>query len=326
MAIIFIAMKIKKDKNTIIELNERNNELELEVQSYGNPVSVYTVNEDILSGNVFDRNMVVEIPTVDTLITDRYVLNLDDIENYIYKVDVTKGTPLTYDLFTQEIISNTDRYYDIVADIFPVEPRVGQYYDLRMVTPNGIDYIVLSKKRVHSFYGEAIKVILNEEEIHQYQSALVDCFLNSGTYLYVDVYVEPGMQKKASVYYPPSEEVLAAMELDPNITAMAQDALMISNRKLFEQGLGISEENSELVTSGRSNVVNKIAKAKAAYESAKAKDSAEENKPTGTTINSSNNNISENKENSSNDIGELNEDKKQVYEDAANFLNEGGEN
>ena len=132
-----------------------------------------------------------------------------------------------------------------------------------------IDYIVLSKKRVHSFYGEAAKVVLNEEEIHQYQSALVDCFLNPGTYLYVDVYVEPGMQKKATIYYPPSEEVLAAMELDPNIAAVAEDALMLSNRKIYEQGLAMKEEDSSAVTSGRSNIVNKIAQAKANYEHAK---------------------------------------------------------
>ena len=333
---ILIKTNFDKNKKTIETLSNKNQELEAKIKSYGSPVSVYTVSEDILSGNVFDKTKITEMPTVDTLITDRYVVNIDDIENYIYKIDVTAGTPLTYDLFTQEIIENTDRYYDIVADIFPVEPRVGQYYDLRMVTPRGIDYIVLSKKRVHSFYGEAAKVVLNEEEIHQYQSALVDCFLNPGTYLYVDVYVEPGMQKKATIYYPPSEEVLAAMELDPNIAAVAEDALMLSNRKIYEQGLAMKEEDSSAVTSGRSNIVNKIAQAKANYESAKAEETKKASSPSGTTTassetksaknnNSDTGNSATNLVGSNNTVEETSDDKKQIYEDAANFLNDGGE-
>lgn len=318
-ALFYIITTIKKNNLKIEQLEQKKSELELEIESYGNPVSVFTVKEDILAGNIFDRIKVVEMPTVDTLITDQYVTNIDDIENYIYKVDVKSGTPLTYSLFTQENIGNTDRYYDIVADIFPIEPRVGQYYDLRMVTPRGIDYIVLSKKRVHAFYGSAVKMILNEEEIHQYQSALVDTFLNPGTYLYVDVYVEPAMQKKASIYYPPSEEVLAAMELDPNIVVIAQDALMLSNRKLFEQGLGISESDSEAITSGRSNVVDKIAQAKAAYESVKAEETKKEITNSGTNIKAE-----EKEGNSSDNDNPISEDKKQIYEDAANFLNDDG--
>jgi len=318
---VFLAVSaISRNKKIIEALNNEKAELELKIQSYGSPVSVYTVSEDILSGNVFDETKAEEMPTVDTLVTEQYVTDIETIKNCVYKIDVKAGTPLTYDLFTQEIIGNTDRYYDIVADIFPVEPRVGQYYDLRMVTPRGIDYIVLSKKRVHSFYGEAIKVILNEEEIHQYQSALVDCFLNPGTYLYVDVYVEPGMQKDAAVYYPPSEEVLAAMELDPNIAEIAEDALMLSNRKIFEQGLGMKEEDSAAVTSGRTNIVSKIAQAKANYESAKAEETKEEIRVSGTSAQPQKE-IS----NEETKAEEVQEDKKQIYEDAANFLDSGGE-
>lgn len=323
IAIACITIKIRHDNEQIISLTEQKTDLEIQIKSYGNPISVFTVKENIMAGSIFDKIEVVEMPTVDTLITDQYVTNLADIENYIYKLNVTAGTPLTYDLFTQEVIGHTDRYYDIVADIFPIEPRVGQYYDLRMVTPRGIDYIVLSKKRVHSFYGTAAKVILNEEEIHQYQSSLVDCFLNQGTYLYVDVYVEPSMQKKASIYYPPSEEVLAAMELDPNIVALAQDALMLSNRKLFEQGLDMSEDDVDSVTSGRSNVVDKIAQAKAAYESVKAEETKGEIISSGTTT--TNTNISNTENNSLEENNPVSEDKKQIYEDAANFLNEDGE-
>lgn len=316
-----ITIKIKKNNTQIELLTQQKNDLELQIQSYGNPISVFTVKENTMAGNIFDKTEVVEMPTVDTLITDQYVTNLDDVENYIYKLNVTAGTPLTYDLFTQEVIGHTDRYYDIVADIFPLEPRVGQYYDLRMVTPRGIDYIVLSKKRVHSFYGTAAKVILNEEEIHQYQSALVDCFLNPGTYLYVDVYVEPSMQKKASIYYPPSEEVLAAMEIDPNIVVIAQDALMLSNRKLFEQGLGMSETDTDAITSGRSNIVDKITQAKSAYESAKAEETKSEIVSSGTTTSNTGTDEADDAEVNN----PVSEDKKQIYEDAANFLNEDGE-
>ncbi len=262
ISIFAIVHKILKDKNTIEELNASISDYQLQLDAFGELIEVYTVNREISSGEIFDSSSIESLLVPSAAISDNYIMNLAELENYIYKVDCTPGTPLVWDLFTSEVITPTERFVDIVVDVFPVEPRVGQYYDIRLVTPNGLDYIVLSKKRVYNYYGTAVKMKLNEEEIHQYQSAMVDTFLNTGTYLYVDVYVEPAMQKKATVFYPVSELVISAMEADPNIIAIAEQDMLMKRRQMFEAGLEIDKDTKEAITSGRSDQVSRLQKAK----------------------------------------------------------------
>jgi hypothetical protein len=128
--------------------------------------------------------------------------------------------------------------------------------------PRGQDYVVLSKKRVINFYNQAIKVMLDEEEIHQYQSALVDTFINPGTYLYVTTYVEPNMQKSATPYYPVGMHVMQIMELDPNIVVLAEQDMVLRRRAIFEAGLSETaltpEEIVGQIVAGRSEQVGRL--------------------------------------------------------------------
>lgn len=265
VAIFFNVKSHNEKEETILSLEEEVDDLYWQVASFGDVVQVYTVSTTKRSGELFDNSDVDVMSLPSTQVTSQFVTNLEDIQNCIYKINVEPGMPLVSDIFFREVLAPTDRYYDVVSDIFPVSAIKGDYYDLRIVTPQGLDYIVLSKKRVIDFYETAVKMVLSEEEIHQYQSALVDVFLNPGTYMYVTTYVEPSMQKQASIYYPVSDVVRAVMEIDPNIVQLAESEMIARRRAAYESGLVVSDELAQGVIAGRTAQIGKLNSAAQAY-------------------------------------------------------------
>ena len=263
--ILLLIFTIRGKNSKMEELQTQVDDLSWQVDTYGDVVEVYTVITSKKSGEVFDKSDIDTMVLPTSQISDQFVTNLEELKNCIYKIDVEPGVPLTKGLFFREVLTQTDRYADVVADLFPVGAKVGDYYDLRIVTPNGLDYIVLSKKRAVDFYESAVRFILTEEEIHQYQSALVDTFINPGTYLYMSTYVEPAMQKRATVYYPVSDIVRAVMEIDPNIVQIAESDLIARRRAAFEKGLEIDEERNTAIVAGRSEQVSRLVEAANSY-------------------------------------------------------------
>ena len=303
---IYFAVKtFNEQKKTIGELEDEVDTLEWLVAAYGETVDCYKIKEgvEIKHGTEFRLEDIDVMTMPESMLTDQYITNPSLLQGCIYRVDVAPETPLVWGLFATEEVSQTQRFYDIVADVFPIEPAVGQYYDLRIVMPKGQDYVVLSKKRVVNFYNSAIRVKLDEEEIHQYQSALVDTFLNPGTYLYVTTYIEPNMQKSATPYYPVGNYVMQIMELDPNIVLLAEQDMVLRRRLIFEAGLNDSsatpEEIASQIVAGRSEQVNRLTTAaqnvlqkkqqeEAAAAAAEEREYTENNSSTGANNESSN--------------------------------------
>ena len=255
----FILYKIiSNQQDKISELETDYQEAQTTIDSYGTLVPIYVVQEEILSGSILDTSKVKEIEVPSSQVTEQYITDLKTIENYIVKTDLKVGTPLIKDVLTFENITPTDRYEDIVVDTFPIEPRIGQYYDVHLVTPQGIDYLVLSKKRVVNFYGTAMRAVLNEVERMRYNSALVDTFLNEGSYLYTDIYVEPSLQEKATPWYVATDNVRKANQQNPNLAQEVKKALLEENRETFNNSLKVSEEQLKSIVAGRKAQLSSI--------------------------------------------------------------------
>ena len=253
-----------EQKSRIEELKDEIDTLEWLISAYGETVDCYKIKPgvEVRHGTEFRLEDIEVMSMPESMLTEQYVSNPSLLSGAVYRVDCAPGTPLVWDLFVFEDVGQTERYYDLVADVFPIEPAVGQYYDLRIVMPKGQDYVVLSKKRVVNFYNSAIRVKLDEEEIHQYQSALVDTFLNPGTYLYVTTYIEPNMQKSATTYYPVGTYIMQIMELDPNIVMLAEQDIVLRRRTIFEAGLNernaTPDEIANQIVAGRSEQVSRL--------------------------------------------------------------------
>lgn len=148
------------------------------------------------------------------------------------KVDLHAGTVLTSDLtYEDELVAADVRKQEYNVIEIPSQLQSGEYIDVRLRLPNGQDLIVVSHKEVEipTIAGvdseKCIWIQLDELEILNMSSAIVETYRMNGAKLYATRYVEAGMQESAQITYLPSDEVIALMNKDPNIVQEAKNKL-----------------------------------------------------------------------------------------------------
>ncbi len=258
--------------------------LQAKIKSIGPMVSIWTVKEGpqaLQAGQAIrlDDLEMNELP--ESLVTQSLILDPTPVIGKYYRVGLSAGTPLTWDVVMDDPIDDTTRDYDIVANMMPIGLKPGDYIDFRIVYPLGEDFIVLPHKRVEAINGKTFKLKLNETEIHFYQATLVDYFLqvDRGAMLYLTKYVEPGTQKAASPYYAVPKNILAIMEADPNIAKKINARLNDDFRSHVESAVnGVSDEAGQAVLSGRSQMMSEIDSGQSEYrnESGKQEDARQQ--------------------------------------------------
>lgn len=173
--------------------------------------------------------------------TDRYYVMNGTEKEYIEtstapvlaKISAKANTVITPSLITRSYELQTadvrQQEYNVV--ILPTDLMTGDYVDIRLMLPNGEDFIVVSKKRVTipqsngEYLADTIWVDLGEDEILSMSSAIVEAYKIEGSKLYATKYTDPGIQEAATPTYVASSEVTALMDADPNITEEARSAL-----------------------------------------------------------------------------------------------------
>ena len=189
-------------------------------------------------------------------------------ETIYYKSDLSAGTFLTKDCFYSEVLTSDLRYYDIVTHQNPIGLEADTYVDIRIQLPMGDDYVGLSHKRIIQLNSGVLKLILNEEEIHIYNSMLVDSMLYPGTQIYAVEYVEGGIQDAAIAFYPISSTIYSVAESDPNLLSAIQQDIRLRRQsmegKLELSGMGLSEKDLEnlnqVISKGRNSILQVLSK------------------------------------------------------------------
>lgn len=162
------------------------------------------------------------------------------------KVSLAGNTMLTEDMvYEGEGLTDDERihYFNFIESSGVL--KKGDYIDVRIVFPNGADFVLLSKKKLENTRLLAgsdgtqaqseLWFQVNETEILRLSSALVDMYLTEGCRIYAIQYILDS-QEKAQVNYPVNEVVNQLMEKDPNIVERAKQAAEDKLRKLLEEG------------------------------------------------------------------------------------------
>ena len=147
---------------------------------------------------------------------------------------MNKNTVVTPYLVVQsdEVVTDDVRQQEYNMVVLPVDLMTNDYVDIRLMTPAGQDFIVVSKAKVDvptnmdgSYIADTIRVNLREDEILSMSSAIVEAYGLMGSKLYATKYVEAGMQEPAKPTYTPNAAVTAQIQSDPNIVAIASEEL-----------------------------------------------------------------------------------------------------
>ena len=150
------------------------------------------------------------------------------------KVGMNANTVMTKELVVQsdEVVTDDTRKQEYNMVVLPVDLMTDDYVDIRLMTPAGQDFIVVSKAKVDipvnsdgSYVIDTMRVNLREDEILSMSSAIVEAYGLLGSKLYATRYVEPGLQQPSSPTYTPNAAVTAQIQSNPNIVNVASEEL-----------------------------------------------------------------------------------------------------
>lgn len=181
----------------------------------------YEVKEEETTGSLYiEKN------------NDKEYLELTEVP-LIAKVDMKKNT-----LITREFLSKRDsmvqddvrkQEYNVV--VMPADLATGDYVDIRILFPNGQDFIVVAKKEIEipQINGvdseDTMWMNLTEDEILHMSCAIIDAASIRGSRIYANKYTEAGMQAAAVPTYPANESTLSLLQSDPNIVERAMNTI-----------------------------------------------------------------------------------------------------
>jgi hypothetical protein len=114
------------------------------------------------------------------------------------KYNIAAKVPVTGDMVSDEVVAADVRDVEINTVLMPSDLVEGDTVDIRIMFPNGTDYIVLAQKNIDKIYDTTFWMKLSEDEIQLLNSAVVDSYLNSGSKLYALKYADSDAQVKTS--------------------------------------------------------------------------------------------------------------------------------
>ena len=115
----------------------------------------------------------------------------------VAKVNMNQNTVVTPNLVVQsdEVVTDDVRQQEYNMVVLPVDLMTDDYIDIRLMTPSGQDFIVVSKAKVDiptnidgSYITDTVRVNLREDEILSMSSAIVEAYGLLGAKIYATKY------------------------------------------------------------------------------------------------------------------------------------------
>ena len=147
----------------------------------------------------------------------------EDLLGKRLKISLAKGAALSTDILYEGVeIADDERRVELRELELPQNLRENEFVDIRIVFPDGEDYLVIGHKRVYHMIRDdeggvsALQMRFLEEELLRYQAACVDTKTYQDTRLYAVRYTGE-FQPAAQVYYPVNRAVFRLLQWNPNI-------------------------------------------------------------------------------------------------------------
>jgi len=245
-AIIIIATGKQMIDDYKIQISDMQYEMD------ANKQTVYVASENIVAGMTLEEDVNVYKQQIYTGLESDSYMQEEDMGS-IAIIDIPMGEPVMRNEITPLYIAKDTREYEISVAALMTDQSQYEYVDVRIMFPNGEDYIVLSKKPVLNMHLEncVFYTYLNEDEILRIASATIDAYTISGTRIYTTRYVEQNIQDEAIPNYVVSAETIDLINSDPNITSIATETMNLEARMDLESRLlGLTEDQLKAVSSG----------------------------------------------------------------------------
>lgn len=240
-ALGFFAYQYKVNTDEIKALNEELNT---------NTQTVYIATKEIVAGEKITEDNVAKQSIISGLESYFYISSTELGSTAM--VDIAEGTPITFNMVTDVDFATDSREYQISVANIMTDQADYDTIDVRIMFPNGEDYLILSKKNITNLNleGCVFNVVMNEEEILRMASATIDAYQTTGAYIYTTRYVADS-QEEATPTYLTRAETIDLINSDPNVLTRATETLNLSARLSLESRLtGLTEEQLGAAANG----------------------------------------------------------------------------
>lgn len=217
-----------------------------------NKQMVYVALDDLSAGTVLEENVNVALEENLTSLPASLYVQADDLGKTLL-IPVSTWEPVMKSMVTDEIYDDDTREIEVGVANLMLDQKINDYIDIRILFPDGSDYMVASKLKVKrmSLENSLFYCNMGEDQLLTLSAATIDAYTITGTKIYITRYVAPNMQKDGVPNYPVRQETLLLMASDPNILKRAEQTLNAEARAALESRLALlSEEQLEAVNTG----------------------------------------------------------------------------
>lgn len=227
-----------------LEVNTMPNTMELEIPQEVVMADVYTLIEGVAVDTVIEEQMIMKLSIEDRFVPRNAFRDKEEIVGKKASIDIDSIMILTesmlFETGTDYIVSQTAEIQNIhVPDLL----QVGDDVNLRIHFPSGQDYVVIEGKEVLKIHEEYNGLYLDlwEDEILAYSSALVDCQIYPGTYLY--------LTKQQWIIGDENSTSFSQYPVNPNVWTLAANSVLdkTENERLINGELNWEESGNVLL-------------------------------------------------------------------------------
>lgn len=166
----------------------------------GTMSQVISLKKDVILGQTITKEMLKYTDVHNNFVSGGGLMTKGSESKIVGKTakyNIPKDIPVSSNMITETLNMGSDvRSLELNTVLLPSDLNEKDYVDIRIMYPNGEDYIVASQKEINKIVNEAMWINANEEEIMLINSAIVDSFLTEGTKLYAIKYANPETQIK----------------------------------------------------------------------------------------------------------------------------------
>lgn len=253
-----------QNKNQIAQnqtLSQQNSSIQAQLNAIGTLTTVYEVNTKVYSGNPILETELVQVSVPSSTVAEASIEDINELIGRHYRVDINPGTIISKDMLMDEVEGTKEKYpREITLTSVPVSTVVGDYIDLRIMLPNGEEYVIFSHKQIKRMYGTTLTFFFSEEENAILNSVFQDLG-NYGSYtiVYAMKYLEPGNDTDTVAFYPVTHDVENFLKFNPNITDQSR-CINESLRDHIDEVLLVftDSDNASVSSSFISNLASQI--------------------------------------------------------------------
>ena len=196
---------------------------------------VVVCKRDVIQGEVITDDMVTIAKNINkNTIPNGAKKSKNEVVGSVAKYNIAANVPVLDTMLSTEIVSADIRSQEINTVLMPTDLNVGDYVDIRIMFPNGTDYVVLAQKKIENIIGTTFWINMAEDERLLLNSATVDSYLNQGSKLYATKYTDATSQTNLSDEATSQAKGYVADEIDKELSTLQEADADEFTDKMFD--------------------------------------------------------------------------------------------